>query len=613
MRYKAVMQRLFLILGLLTLLATGAHAATPTTTTVPTTLQNTPCTSTQLLFGNGSGVPPVCGTIGLANLPSLSANTVLGALTATTPSGLALPSCSTSVSALIWTSGTGFGCNTISSPSAGTLNLATYPGVTVGAGQTTGVRQTNCTNINAAISYAETNGLQVLAPIGVYEISCAGGISIPYVAGGFSWRGNRSGSVFVQYYSTSPGGPILTIGDVTGTNVFNAVDFDGGVFKYGVSQSGLTSSETVQIGAMTNSKVSGLTVGAPSNPYPGYDGLLLNNGSNANIIASSFGDITVNGAQRTLLNASNALGPSNTFSNTYLSNGVSGTYGTLSGYCLTLGTTISTEPKFTGLTCSWISGNVILDLEDAVGAVLENVHLEGIKSTGASPILVQTVASDVRLGAVNVKNWVVQSANFTGTAKAFRDASATPSNVQVQSLNFLQTVSGNVTTSFVVNSPDAPADDNGTYSIRQMRFQDTTGTGFAGNVVIDSHMPSANFLTPERTGLYTWGAMGSNLDKAVIPVSATYTYYGELTGATLEVPVSVTSFTLTLQAVQAVTGNQPVAVGSTVHVRRQAGSASGTLTIQDDAGDTLATNTTAAADYWFIFNGSHFISFTPVT
>jgi hypothetical protein len=48
-------------------------------------------------------------------------------------------------------------------------------------------------------------------------------------------------------------------------------------------------------------------------------------------------------------------------------------------------------------------------------------------------------------------------------------------------------------------------------------------------------------------------------------------------------------------------------------VRRQAGSASGTLTIQDDAGDTLATNTTAAADYWFIFNGSHFISFTPVT
>ena len=49
-----------------------------------------------------------------ANLASISANTILGALTATTPSGLAVPSCSGASNALIWTSGTGFGCNTIS-------------------------------------------------------------------------------------------------------------------------------------------------------------------------------------------------------------------------------------------------------------------------------------------------------------------------------------------------------------------------------------------------------------------------------------------------------------------------------------------------------------------
>lgn len=47
-------------------------------------------------------------------LAPLSANTVLGALTATAPSGLAMPSCSGSSNALIWTTGTGFGCNTIS-------------------------------------------------------------------------------------------------------------------------------------------------------------------------------------------------------------------------------------------------------------------------------------------------------------------------------------------------------------------------------------------------------------------------------------------------------------------------------------------------------------------
>src|ERR1700744_6113753 len=48
---------------------------------------------------------------------TLSANQVLGALTATTPSGLTMPSCSGGTSALTWTTGTGFGCNTITAGS----------------------------------------------------------------------------------------------------------------------------------------------------------------------------------------------------------------------------------------------------------------------------------------------------------------------------------------------------------------------------------------------------------------------------------------------------------------------------------------------------------------
>jgi len=56
----------------------------------------------------------------LTDMATQSANTVLGALTATTPSALAVPSCSTTSSALTWTSGTGFGCNTISG--SGTVN-----------------------------------------------------------------------------------------------------------------------------------------------------------------------------------------------------------------------------------------------------------------------------------------------------------------------------------------------------------------------------------------------------------------------------------------------------------------------------------------------------------
>lgn len=68
-------------------------------------------------------------------LATQTANTVLGALTATTPSGLTMPSCATG--ALSWTSGTGFGCNAITgavasvSNSDGTLTITPTTGSVV--------------------------------------------------------------------------------------------------------------------------------------------------------------------------------------------------------------------------------------------------------------------------------------------------------------------------------------------------------------------------------------------------------------------------------------------------------------------------------------------------
>ena len=63
-------------------------------------------TTTPTLSVSASAIPN-------SALATQTANTVLGALTATTPSGLAMPSCSTGSSALTWTTSTGFGCNTI--------------------------------------------------------------------------------------------------------------------------------------------------------------------------------------------------------------------------------------------------------------------------------------------------------------------------------------------------------------------------------------------------------------------------------------------------------------------------------------------------------------------
>jgi hypothetical protein len=60
------------------------------------------------------------GAIPYSAFTGVAANSVLGALTATTPSGLPMPSCFTSgTSALIWTPGVGFGCNAISGGGGG--------------------------------------------------------------------------------------------------------------------------------------------------------------------------------------------------------------------------------------------------------------------------------------------------------------------------------------------------------------------------------------------------------------------------------------------------------------------------------------------------------------
>lgn len=67
------------------------------------------------------------GSLSNSRLTALSANQILGAVTATTPSGLSVPSCSGASNALIWTSGTGFGCNTISGGGSGTVNSGTAP------------------------------------------------------------------------------------------------------------------------------------------------------------------------------------------------------------------------------------------------------------------------------------------------------------------------------------------------------------------------------------------------------------------------------------------------------------------------------------------------------
>ena len=123
--------------------AAGIYApiASPTftgTVTIPSgSVLNTP---TSLNLTNAIGLP-------YSALPSLSSNQILGSLTATTPSGQSVPSCSSSTDALQWTSGIGFGCN--SSINAATLGGATFAspgaigGTTASSGKFTTIQATS--------------------------------------------------------------------------------------------------------------------------------------------------------------------------------------------------------------------------------------------------------------------------------------------------------------------------------------------------------------------------------------------------------------------------------------------------------------------------------------
>ncbi|NKF53236.1 hypothetical protein GO299_00268 [Ralstonia solanacearum] len=82
-------------------------------------------TAGQAIVSTGSSTAPAWGNVSTGSLSPVAANTVLGNPTGASaaPTATAVPSCSTSASALNWTSGIGFACNT-------TVNAATLGGAT---------------------------------------------------------------------------------------------------------------------------------------------------------------------------------------------------------------------------------------------------------------------------------------------------------------------------------------------------------------------------------------------------------------------------------------------------------------------------------------------------
>lgn len=102
----------------------------------------------------------ISGQTVLGQLPNAGANTILGATAAGAPSYLAVPSCSGASNALTWTSGVGFGCNTISGGALSPITADNVLGNPTAASATpVGMQLPNCAGGATALNYSTATHL----------------------------------------------------------------------------------------------------------------------------------------------------------------------------------------------------------------------------------------------------------------------------------------------------------------------------------------------------------------------------------------------------------------------------------------------------------------------
>jgi hypothetical protein len=496
----------------------------------------------------------------------------------------------------------------------GTVNAYSLSGLTIGAGQTTTVRQNNATALNNAFTYCQANGKYFEMPGGTYEINAAGGLIAPATGGkGLTIRGEYNAASIVQYAVNAP---ILTVGDPTNTTFSQNHDISGLILSYGVS--GQTSVAPLVLGSQTMSVFQKIKVGNYGAAGGGFS-------QDAVSIPSVFFsnrvyDLEVTNFSRYGLNIVDSGSTSNSFDNIYMTNAadVSGA-GACSAY---IQASASHGNFFTRLNCEWASTNTAINLAGGIGFgdcyVFNDVHFEGVKLTGANPCFFLGNASTVLVNGLDLTNCTIQSANLTGSPALIYDYQGGWSgSYKIQNLyiNPGNTSGLWAVPVFLYRGYNNALDDwTSNVEISGGHVIDNNANDVLTNrLAFDSKMPVATFRSPMRWTRYVYGPAYSKVERAMLQISSTYTHYGQYEDAVIVVPNSITSFTITLATTMGASGTQKVRTGNTVRIRRQSGTAAGTLTVAFGGTGTPSTNTTAPADLWYVFDGTNWQTFTPVT
>lgn len=496
----------------------------------------------------------------------------------------------------------------------GTVYAHLCAGVTVGSGNSGTVQTATGVGLQAGITYAAAHNLIFQINPGTYEINNVLGLVIP-PGDLFKWKGFRGQTIITQFYATTPGAPILTLGN-SSTATFTA-EIDGVMLLYGASQTGFTSANALVINQTGWCTFKNIAINQGGG-FSQYNSIVIGTSS----FSCTWSDITAVSAQQNHLLV-NGGGSGSVFNNIHLSQGGVGTYNALAGNYVNWNSSGSDEMTFIQLNVEWGACNTPILVAENLGMKFVSLHVEGIEFTGSYPRLMSSSYSAVSIDSLDIADCIFRSANYSGVPAIFGDyVTGGASNITVNNMTWTVN-SGSVNPggaaelNAAVNMilPSSTTDYFPNFTINKFFARDTVGSIIAPNLQFDTHMPvsASAFQFPAQCGMYNYGPGGSSCDKAEINISATYTHYGQYTDATILVPATVTGFTLTLSNVMGATGTQNVKNGNTVHVRRMAGTASGTLLVKDDAGTTLTTSTTQGVDYFYQFTGTHYVLFTPVT
>jgi hypothetical protein len=186
------------LLFLLALLAGVANAATLTPIQL---ISPAGSASGQVITSTGASTAPTWGNVSASALAAQAANTVLANVTASSasPTAFAMPSCSTSTSALQYTSGAGFTCYASSATTTGTLaqfaattsaQLAGVLSDETGSGAV--VFGTNPSISGATITGGTISNTPISGNTGSFTTLGASGLITPTYPAGV--KGNASGS-----------------------------------------------------------------------------------------------------------------------------------------------------------------------------------------------------------------------------------------------------------------------------------------------------------------------------------------------------------------------------------------------------------------------------------